>query len=388
MRRSVRITISMLEKIDPAAQFDQASWARSSEGYEVFNQIRRAAQRNGIAVREQNSGITTTRVQRSHRPRATVGMTLAAALLLVALAATIANSNILGWQSNPAELGGEAPFASAEQVLRLASVNAANRTSLTPDPGEYIYRKVLSADLLTAAETDIQEGSLRPAWSSVVHTTSEMWLASDGSGQIRRARQGVGFLGPRDRERCFAADSVDCANGPQPPSRAVDLAPGGSYARAPLDGGMPIADAPTDPDLLETLVQRAASGFANPPDQMFVVIADLLRSPLASPQLQSALYEVAARIPGVQLVGEVEDPLGRWGTAVTLSTYGQTTPAPDAEPPTRREELIFDPQTGQVLSERTVALVDLDFVDAGPGDMIGYEAFIDQEIVQDIGQRP
>ena len=145
---------------------------------------------------------------------------------------------------------------------------------------------------------------------------------------------------------------------------------------------------PTDPDELEALMRERTQDFANPDDEMFVIVRDILRTALVPPELQSALYEVAARIPGVKLVGEVSDPLGRKGTAITLSTRGQTSPGPGAVQPFKRDEIILDPATGHLLAERTVAIAPLGYIDAKVGDVIGFAAYVDQEIVESIGARP
>jgi hypothetical protein len=49
---------------------------------------------------------------------------------------------------------------------------------------------------------------------------------------------------------------------------------------------------------------------------MFVLVSDALRVAPAPPQLQATLYEVAARIKGVNLVERATDPSGRPGAVV------------------------------------------------------------------------
>lgn len=77
---------------------------------------------------------------------------------------------------------------------------------------------------------------------------------------------------------------------------------------------------PTDPDALEADLRGRTSaddGKARDPDaRLFVNVGDLLRESPASPALRKALWEVAARIPGVTLVGTVTDDAGRQGVAV------------------------------------------------------------------------
>jgi hypothetical protein len=76
-------------------------------------------------------------------------------------------------------------------------------------------------------------------------------------------------------------------------------------------------DLPTDPDKLDKLLRSGIDG-AGPDDdsEMFVIVGDLLRESPAPPALRKALWEVAATIPGIELVGEVTDHAGRAGVAV------------------------------------------------------------------------
>jgi hypothetical protein len=69
--------------------------------------------------------------------------------------------------------------------------------------------------------------------------------------------------------------------------------------------------------------------------ELYTVVGDLLRESPAPPALREALYEVAAGIPGVKLVGNYQDALGRTGTAVERDS----------------ETLVIDPSNGQLLAE-------------------------------------
>ena len=93
---------------------------------------------------------------------------------------------------------------------------------------------------------------------------------------------------------------------------------------------------PTDPAKLEPVLQSDVKGAGpNPTAELYTIVGDLLRESPAPPALREALYEVAAGIPGVKLVGHYKDALGRTGTAVERD--GET--------------LVFDPATGQLLAD-------------------------------------
>ena len=102
---------------------------------------------------------------------------------------------------------------------------------------------------------------------------------------------------------------------------------------------------PTDPAKLGAVLSNRVKGYGPDPNptggvsavqEEFVEIGDLLRESPASPALRKALYEVAAGIPGVRLVGNLKDALGRTGVGV----------ARDGE-----DTLLIDPASGQLLAE-------------------------------------
>ena len=95
---------------------------------------------------------------------------------------------------------------------------------------------------------------------------------------------------------------------------------------------------PTDPDQLTSLfrsqIHKAGSG-PDPDSELFTWVGDYLRETPAPPKLRAALYEVAARVPGVELVGPTTDSAGRPGIGITRGG----------------ELLIIDPQDGALLAD-------------------------------------
>lgn len=101
---------------------------------------------------------------------------------------------------------------------------------------------------------------------------------------------------------------------------------------------------PTDPAKLGALLSNEVKGYGPDPNptggvsavqEEFVTIGDLLRESPAAPALRKALYNVAAGIPGVQLVGNLKDAAGRTGVGVRRD--GET--------------LLIDPATGRLLAD-------------------------------------
>jgi hypothetical protein len=107
---------------------------------------------------------------------------------------------------------------------------------------------------------------------------------------------------------------------------------------------------PTDPGQLEAALNTDIKGAGpNPIAELFTIAGDLLRESPAPPALRKALYDVAAGIPGVQLVGRISDAAGRTGTGVERD--GET--------------LVIDPGTGELLADTETGWSSA-FVSQGP----------------------
>jgi hypothetical protein len=93
---------------------------------------------------------------------------------------------------------------------------------------------------------------------------------------------------------------------------------------------------PTDADALEERLRDGIHG-AGPDDdsELFVIVGDLLRESPAPPAVRKALWEVAAGIPGIELVGAVTDHAGRAGVAVERNGM----------------RYVIDPDDGRLLEE-------------------------------------
>jgi hypothetical protein len=93
---------------------------------------------------------------------------------------------------------------------------------------------------------------------------------------------------------------------------------------------------PTEPKALERDLRAGINGAGQgDDDEMFAMVGDLLRESPAPPALRKALWEVAAQIPGVTLVGAVTDSAGRSGVAVERAG----------------RRYILDPHDGRLLEE-------------------------------------
>src|SRR5260370_5755100 len=97
---------------------------------------------------------------------------------------------------------------------------------------------------------------------------------------------------------------------------------------------------PTDPRALRKLLGREVAGQQPRPEEAFTTTGDMLREAIAPPRVSAALYRAAALIPGVTVVADATDAVGRHGVAVAMTFQGV------------RSEWIFSRHTLHYLGER------------------------------------
>ena len=275
------------------------------------------------------------------RPRRRLALALAGATA----AAAVAGAVFLG-----SDTPGGATASAATAVLRDAAEAARSEPVLAvPGDGRYLYVRRVEAYL---SESDLGTRVLEPR-------LRETWLSRDGGRERTTFRRGI-FLTPADRRHW---ESLGLPT-PGEPGRTVDV-----DVPPPDQLGLP-----SDPDeLFDRLHDRARGHSEGTYRQMFGLVRDGLIDVSATTGQRAALYEVAARIPGVQLIGRVRDRSGRPGVAVAM-------PNP---PDGRRETLIFDPDTGAFLAEEQVALPGSGYPAGKP---IAYATYA-TSIVDAVGER-
>ncbi|MEV2238097.1 CU044_5270 family protein [Micromonospora sp. NPDC049891] len=106
----------------------------------------------------------------------------------------------------------------------------------------------------------------------------------------------------------------------------------------------------------------------------FTAIGDILRESLVPPQTTAALYQAAAKIPGVEVVRGVTAAAERRGVAVAQTERS------------RRQEWIFDEQTYAYLGERSYLVADT--ADGPAGTELSTTAVLKRAVVSNLGQRP
>ena len=147
-----------------------------------------------------------------------------------------------------------------------------------------------------------------------------------------------------------------------------------NYLHCPYRGGMNdptyrfLQSLPTDPHTLLIRIEKEMSGQQPVPQEAFTTIGDLLHETIAPPRVSAALYRAAALIPGVTVVPDAADALGRHGVAVAMTSDGV------------RTEWIFSKQTFLYLGERAINVAD--------GSVNGISAVLQRDFVNRAGQIP
>jgi hypothetical protein len=280
------------------------------------------------------------RTRRSHRRTA---ITIAAAGLAIAIAIPIALPG--------GGTGGAEPAAAA--LLHRVALRAAQQPpEPAPGPGQYLYARSESASTFLYV---IGDGT---TFMFMQPSNHQSWTGPNGSGRILHTSGAVTFPTDADRAKWIAAGSPDLyENVTEDESFGPD---GLLYAD--------YADLPTDPEeLLELIERREIVGVGGPNGdwETFVIIGDLLRGTYTSPEVRAALYQIAADLPGVELVGRVVDGAGRPGVAVAYTKLNSDAPS--------RMELIFNPRTAELLGSNEVLVADstVDVESGGPGAIYG-----------------
>lgn len=261
-------------------------------------------------------------------------------------------------------IGPSAQPASAASMLRdAAAVARAQEPPPVLAPGQYLYTRSENAYMTTVVG---QDGD---AASALVPNVRETWIERGGTGWLYQTSGPPTFLSERDRETWARLDEPDLADGTMNVRLENDDGP---------EVPMVSLDLPDDPDALWDRLQADAGGKGNGlHEEMFVLVGDALRETFTTPAQRAALYEVAARIPGVELVGTITDHAGRPGVAVAMSD----------EKAGIRATLIFDPDTGALLGEKQVALAGY-WAGYPEGTVVGWATYLETAVVDEIRTRP
>ncbi|GIH68671.1 CU044_5270 family protein [Sphaerimonospora thailandensis] len=222
---------------------------------------------------------------------------------------------------------------SAEEVLGRAARAA---TDLNPRGDQFI--KVSSQTMYGAfggGETNVDTGEVIPETRYLYRTKRTIWLSADGT---RDGSLKVENLTPR-------------AYPGWPIPEEANREKGTWWASLPVCDGAPrdtaytsLKKLPTDAKGMRDYLYSREHG-DNPPDTgAWAAAGDLLRETYMPAAQRAALFEAAATIPGVTVTEDAQDAAGRRGIGVGRVSFGV------------REDIIFDPETYELLGERGVVV--------------------------------
>jgi len=190
------------------------------------------------------------------------------------------------------------------------------------------------------------------SYMRLVRYRYDIWEERDGSGNGTKTYLETEFASPADKATWERLGSPPL---PQAGDVVTDqFKPG----EAPF---FDLSVLSTDPS---TLLSQLRSGVPEPrsrgDDHTFGLIGDVLGFGHATSQQRAALFEVAAHLDGVQLVGNVVDPLGRAGVGLAVSGSSTTT------------MLVFDPDSAELLANETFPS-NADLASAAPTEWTAFQ---------------
>jgi hypothetical protein len=253
----------------------------------------------------------------------------------------------------PGSPGG--PSTAAAAVLRhLAAVAAVQPAVGVPGPGQYLY--VDSENAYTDSTFDTAPNGTG-SYTVLVPQHRQIWIGPDGSGRLFETFGQPTFLSAQDRADWVAAGSPSIPTSPSDET----FGPGGLSLQN-------LSSLPTDPSALAALIaSRKVEGGPPGAAEDFTQVGDLLRESDASPALRSALYQVAAGLPGVESLGTVATHAGTSGIGLAEVSHGV------------RFDLIFDPTTSALIGEQDTVV--------GPGanepmgTVVGWATYLQLTVV-------
>ncbi|TWG03783.1 hypothetical protein FHX80_112219 [Streptomyces brevispora] len=208
------------------------------------------------------------------------------------------------------------------------SAAAGKEALLEPEPGQFIYVKSQVSWL--SLEHNVSTGE-KKTWVQKLHPR-EVWMSPNGrKGWLIEAGNGT-----------TSTEGMDLDSDVEPHLSA----PSYNYLKA----------LPADPDALLKKIYAETGELGNGRNQeAFTAIGDLVAEQLMPAQLTAALYRAAAKIPGVVLVDEAKDAVGRRGIAIARVD----------EEAGERTEWIFDAKSYDYLGARTVQIREAEGIAAG-----------------------
>lgn len=222
-----------------------------------------------------------------------------------------------------APIGGPPPSANAAavQLLHNAAAKARSLPDLDARAEQFVYVRSESG------------GSTREIWLSADGTRDG--VLADGNGNqllMPGCRDGRAVVVKGDRPLPGVTEPCE----PRPAYRS---------------------DLPTDVDAMLAYLDRNASGEPGSVNARGKDVMGLISESYLPPRARAALWEAAARVPGLKVVEHTEDAAGRAGVGITW-------PVPEGSlSGAKPVVLVFDANTYEFLGTQSTAVVNLSIVD-------------------------
>jgi hypothetical protein len=188
-------------------------------------------------------------------------------------------------------------------------------------------------------------------FDAFVGSQREIWIGNDGSGLIREASGPASFFTEEGRGRWKAAGSPKLTHGPSIDLFAPGCLPGARARRARVA---------RHPDGLE-------AGLSARQPLTLHAVQGLLGEAVVEPEFCQAVYEIARRLPGAEVLDRISDQLGRAGHGLARTEHAH------------RVELIFSPDSSQLLAYQHFLAEPQPFAPAGT--LRSWSAFLSRRIV-------
>lgn len=242
------------------------------------------------------------------------------------------------------QFGGEPPVASAAARELNSAADKIGAHDEPIGPGQYRYVVTRSWDL-----TSINDG--RVSFSYLEERLFEIWMPADWRQEWLTRDTPTGkrkWIVGSER----AAKEADLVPDPGPTSEV--RAPCGSERGCTDLGSWDwptwrfVISLPRDPKKLYDELRRQPG--ADTSAGMLGYLAEVLQSGLVPADLRAVMYRTLAMVPGVEITEKAVNLDGRTGIA-----FAATEPDKGLLKDGSRQELIIDPETGQLIGERQVA---------------------------------
>jgi hypothetical protein len=325
--------LDVVASLSPVSDPELEGRQRSPEAQALFEQIIQGP------VDAPSAGRRRRRVSLRRR-RVAVGA------LAIALGCIVAIAGSIGRLTEHHET--QSQSALSRVLLHAASVARTQPVAL-PARGQLVREKVLTASLVSFP----QRAQERRSHHLLALESNESWRGVSG-GLLRSRQEQPVFPTEADAKAWPESDQTTGFVGTQSKRRLAALRP---------------LRLPTSPTELYRRLSRTSVGRQEGASSLFLRLGRLLAAENASPPQRATLFAVLRRLPGIELLGPVGDPLGRRGVGVAI----------DDSVSHVRAIIIFDPTTSSVLA-RVKTTLPGSRLGYPPGTTIGYTVYVSRAL--------